>query len=650
MNRILLIFILLFVSSYSYSQSKEETSKGGYIYSLPSSDKANKNIFCLKGEKVKILDKLPLNDNFVQVRYAHDHGSVVGYMLIKDIAVTDEYLTINYNSEDITTDNITINTKINLPPILTITSVDFSENVLDGNEVAQLTLTIKNSGPGDARNVYVNLTGNLSGLKFPFKSTFPTIKANGGEETITIDITGGIELPTAEASIKMEVIEPISKVKIQGKQLNFPTREFLKPDLILAQYNLIENQSANPNKQIDINELVDFKFAVQNIGLGNAEDVIINIKNNQKGVVLLGMVFNDKLKQQNPNFSQIQSGKFETMVYRYFVNSDFNDNELKFTIISKEKNGKFGFTVTKSFPINKQLNEVGYIRRIAEADNGRNSYREVRIEDIPDFVVDVDTNIPETTTKQIHTYALIIGNEDYQSKQKGLTVEQNVDFAINDAQVFALYCKKTLGIPNEQIKILKNATSGQISQGLAWINNLSKIERGNAKLIFYYSGHGLPDEKTKEPYLIPVDISGTNLRYGVKIANVYEMLTEHPSKQVAVFLDACFSGGARNQGLLAMKGIKVKPKKDNIKGNMVVFSSSSGNESSAVYREKQHGYFTYYLLKKLKESSGEIDFNELNNYIINSVSKRAGLNGKIQTPEINVSLEVEDKWKVWKLK
>jgi hypothetical protein len=55
-------------------------------------------------------------------------------------------------------------------------------------------------------------------------------------------------------------------------------------------------------------------------------------------------------------------------------------------------------------------------------------------------------------------------------------------------------------------------------------------------------------------------------------------------------------------------------------------------------------------LKKLKESKGQTDFNELSKYIINSVSKKAGLNGKIQTPEVNVSSEVDDKWKLWKLK
>ena len=55
-----------------------------------------------------------------------------------------------------------------------------------------------------------------------------------------------------------------------------------------------------------------------------------------------------------------------------------------------------------------------------------------------------------------------------------------------------------------------------------------------------------------------------------------------------------------------MKGVKIKPKEETIAGNMVVFASSSGNESSGIYREQQHGYFTYFLLKKLQETKGEL--------------------------------------------
>jgi hypothetical protein len=97
--------------------------------------------------------------------------------------------------------------------------------------------------------------------------------------------------------------------------------------------------------------------------------------------------------------------------------------------------------------------------------------------------------------------------------------------------------------------------------------------------------------------------------------------------------------------LLAVRGIKVKPNKDIINGNIVVFSSSSGAQSSSAYNAKQHGYFTYFLLKKLQESKGTVSFDDLDSYLKTSVGKRAGLDGNIQTPEVNVGLKVQNNWK-----
>ena len=61
--------------------------------------------------------------------------------------------------------------------------------------------------------------------------------------------------------------------------------------------------------------------------------------------------------------------------------------------------------------------------------------------------LDVDIDIPITRQVQEHTYALIIGNEDYKSRQKSLSFEQNAKYAIHDAEIFMDYCQKTLGVP-----------------------------------------------------------------------------------------------------------------------------------------------------------------------------------------------------------
>jgi hypothetical protein len=99
-----------------------------------------------------------------------------------------------------------------------------------------------------------------------------------------------------------------------------------------------------------------------------------------------------------------------------------------------------------------------------------------------------------------------------------------------------------------------------------------------------------------------------------------------------------------------MKGVKIKPKENMVTGNMIVISSSSGEESSGVYRDKQHGFMTYFLLKKIQESKGDISYKELADYIIENVKKETALNGKNQTPQLNYSPNIENSWTNWKIK
>lgn len=265
---------------------------------------------------------------------------------------------------------------------------------------------------------------------------------------------------------------------------------------------------------------------------------------------------------------------------------------------------------------------------------------------------DVDIDIPNVCSKpNENRYALIIGNEDYSSHQTNLEAEVNVDFAVNDAKAFKLYATKVLCIPEDNIMLLTDATAIEMHRSIEKINLLSEVTGSNTELFFYYAGHGFPDEKTKEPYIMPVDVSGNDLRFAINIKDLYAKLTEHPHKRVTVFLDACFTGGARNQGLLAARGVKIVPKNQSLFGNLVVFSASSGQESSLPYKEKKHGIFTYFLLKELKESKGNISYKELSDYLKIEVARKSILiNSKPQNPQTNISPSISVDWNDWNLK
>ena len=259
--------------------------------------------------------------------------------------------------------------------------------------------------------------------------------------------------------------------------------------------------------------------------------------------------------------------------------------------------------------------------------------------------IDVDTRIPITNFKDEYKFALIIGNEDYTTYQTTLSNEVNVDFAVNDAEIFAKYCKNTLGVPEENIFLLKNAIGTEIKREVNKMAKMMMYTQGRAEVIFYYAGHGIPNETTKEAYIMPVDVSAQNIEDGIKLSWLYEKLTEYDAKQVLVFLDACFTGGARNQGLLAARGVKIKPKENIITGNCIAFTSSSDIQSSLPYKEKQHGMFTYFLLKKLQETEGNITLGELSDYLYENVALSSiKINSKEQTPKVLVSPALKDDW------
>ena len=117
-------------------------------------------------------------------------------------------------------------------------------------------------------------------------------------------------------------------------------------------------------------------------------------------------------------------------------------------------------------------------------------------------------------------------------------------------------------------------------------------------------------------------------------------------------MDACFSGSKREQGMLASaRGVALKAKAGQPKGNMVVFSAAQGDETAYPYTAKQHGMFTYYLLKKLQETKGDVTLQELGNYITTNVKQQSVLeNNKMQSPCVMPATDVADNWKNWKLK
>ena len=97
--------------------------------------------------------------------------------------------------------------------------------------------------------------------------------------------------------------------------------------------------------------------------------------------------------------------------------------------------------------------------------------------------------------------------------------------------------------------------------------------------------------------------------------------------------------------MVAARGIRIKPKSPFVEGNLIVFSASTEDQTAHPYKEKAHGIFTYYLLKGLQISNGEMSYGELEDFIRTNVMRKSVLvNNKVQAPEVKVSPIFEYTW------
>ena len=257
----------------------------------------------------------------------------------------------------------------------------------------------------------------------------------------------------------------------------------------------------------------------------------------------------------------------------------------------------------------------------------------------------IDIDIPAADFDNSKTFAVIIGNENYQRVA-------HVDYAMNDARIFAKYCERTLGIPESNIRTYYDATFGDILAAMDDLKNITEAFNGDVNVIFYYAGHGMPDESNRNAFLIPIDATGTQPEACYPLNRLYSQLGELNASSVVAFIDACFSGSLRGDGMLASaRGIKIKPREVPAEGNLVVFSAASGDQTAFPYHEKGHGLFSYFLIKKINESRGEATLGEIADYVSSNVAQQAVVvNKKPQTPGVKSSADLSSSWRELRLR
>lgn len=283
----------------------------------------------------------------------------------------------------------------------------------------------------------------------------------------------------------------------------------------------------------------------------------------------------------------------------------------------------------------------------------------------------VDINIPVNEAgTNTGTFALIIANSDYAKPMP------NVPFASNDGEIFYQYCVKTLSIPERHVKLLRNANAEVIkNDGINWLRDITIALNGEANIIVYYAGHGLTDANYN-PYIIPTDFNASVIKslsgkgtladdMVLKSCEAKNLINQCISldticnnwfnrvkfKNLTFIIDASFDGNQRTgHSLFTIKKKSSKMKGMRIRNDIVMFCAADWNKTAYSFEQQNHGFLTYFMLKELKRTRGDIDYGTLFETIDHNLNYESSLQGKLQQPKMVLGNKAKEGWQSRKFK
>lgn len=528
---------------------------------------------------------------------------------------------------------------VTVPPQLEMDAADFvfeddnGNGFIDANEEARLLFTVKNAptarGIAKGLSCRISLDGATQGILIPEVIPMADIPIGASME-FSVPIASERGTKDGELEVRLRIQEPNGMGPAE-KTANIKTLAYRKPEVIKAEQRVLEGKILR-------GQVFTYQFLLRNVGEGFAYDVRAELELPDELVMAVST--------PSFKFDMMEPGSLQELGVQVIVPPAYPLDEVQFKVVVHESSSRNGETFLSSMDVEQNLDDVVWEAPSTDwgdkgSAKGKTSF----------YKSDVDMDIPNVGRENKKRFALVIGNQQYARYNPGFTESPDVPYAEADAEVFARYLQGMWGLPEKNILLVLNANKTEFSKNVTKLANFAAAYgEGDAELIFYYSGHGLPSESTREPFLIPVDVNGNEPETGVALEMIMEALRQFPTQRITIFLDACFSGGARGGSLIAgNKGIARAPETVDASGRMVVFSSSTDNQSSGVYEEGEHGYFTYFLLKYMKENKGKVTYGEMFDYVKREVGLQSNMDDKPQNPSVHFARDVEFEWRDWGL-
>lgn len=519
------------------------------------------------------------------------------------------------------------------PPLLAVEGqVIFNEpsgnRAIDAGERCTLRMTVKNNGMGDGIGLRgtIRLVQAAPGITVAAVA-LPTLKVGA---TTVVDFPIEADLTTADgtADFLLGISEP-NGFNLPEIKVSVPTRAFDAP---MVEY--LGSKIAEGGQTISTNTPYTLQVLVQNTGQGDAERVEVRIVLPQ-GVYQLG-------EEGGLHGVALRSGEHRTIDYKFIVPESYSQSQLDVGIEVKERYSRYSKGGRTSFAVRRQQADAGVV--VAAMPQQRSEVVKASIGS------DVDRDIPRTSVANSTLHVMIIANQNYFD-------EKPVGTALNDGRMVSEYCRRTLGVPEGNLKIRENRTAAQMQGD---IDDFARDMRYNPghRFLFFYFGHGMCDQdrEVADAYLMPIDGSSLRLRQtGVSRNQMMSSFGQAGAEQVVVVLESCFSGATATDEMLSYSehssGLRME---DDVSttfgGNVILLTASSKAETANAFPSQGHNVFTYELLRALKETRGQTDWGSLFARISEQTKLTAWRElGRDQHPSCATSISIGDQWKQWRL-
>lgn len=229
----------------------------------------------------------------------------------------------------------------------------------------------------------------------------------------------------------------------------------------------------------------------------------------------------------------------------------------------------------------------------------------------------VDGTSVSLASKVRQKWALVVGINEFKSQNiKPLSV------ATSDADSFAeLLRDPAVGrFPKDHVRVLEDsqATLVDLRKSLNW---LAESAKADDLVVIFISTHGSAREAdtANVNYVLAydTDVSTRDDLYAtalpmVEVSNVIRSRVR--ALRAVVFLDTCHSGAASEN----LRDASVSSNTlDQIREGFgrAIISSSTANQASQESKALGHGYFTYHLLRALKQEKGMVPLRQVFSYL-----------------------------------